>query len=669
MADRRPASRRTASDGSDAGLHRNSLLIVTSSVLIGIGNYGFSLVLVWLLSARAFSVVASVNALVIVVGTAGAAALPWLVAREVARHPPGSSGRREAIGYALVASMVLGAVTTAIVLGIASTYAGQGVLIALGITTMGIFIGAIGQGFLQGSGRFGLLASIGVVEVGLKVGLGAGLAAAGFGATGAVAGAAAGGAMLAVAGLSVIRRDLALPRHRVAPELWRQMLGIAGIQVGVSVLVTLDVIVGSVVDGPTRAFAHYQAMLVFARVPLFVSTAVSIVVFPRLVTARGDRDRVTAQELTLFLIISAAGVAIVSSLPSRLLELVLPKGYSQAASLLVPLAFVGLAVGIVNLVTTFLQARGVFWSTLKVLIVPIPLLVGVEALVASSVTSLAWAAAIGDLALATAVTCLAARHFAGSGLGRRSAIGVLAIAVACALLRLPRPEPVLWTIVAVAALLLAVVASGPRARRPGEPRILFLIRPRSAGTEARWVHAVARGMVNEGLEVTVACSSLARRSSSVMDGVRYDQPSRQVGARPCPGDLRRLLGAARLIRQYRPDLVVEELGSSSMAAAGPWLTRRPAAAVAAGRPGEVLRLGNWVLAPYQLLISTSDAVAEALRRRRPTQKVASLGSSDLDGSKPLSSQAISQVCDAIVAALPPDRARAPEETSEPSLER
>lgn len=454
--------------GADVALHRNSLLIVISSALIGIGNYGFSLVLVWLLSFRAFSVVASVNALVIIVGTAGAAALPWLVAREVARHPPGSSDRREAIGYALLASIVLGMVITAVVVGIASTYAGQGVLVALGVTTVGIFVGAIGQGFLQGSGRFGLLASFGVVEVALKVGLGAGLAAAGFGATGAVAGAAVGGAMLAVAGLIVLRGDLAFPRHWVTPELWRQMVGLAGIQVAVSVLVTLDVIVGSVVDGPTRDFAHYQAMLVFARVPLFVSTAVSIVVFPRLVTAKDDRDRVAAQQLTLFLVISTAGVAIVSSLPGRLLDLVLPQGYDRAASLLLPLALVGLAAGMVNLVTTFLQAQGVFWSTLKVLIVSILLLVGVEALLASSVTNLAWAAAIGDLAVATVVTCVAANRFAGSGLGRRSILGLLTIAAACAGLRMLRPQLVAWTAAAVVGLVLAVMASRPRPGRPAE---------------------------------------------------------------------------------------------------------------------------------------------------------------------------------------------------------
>jgi hypothetical protein len=286
------------------------------------------------------------------------------------------------------------------------------------------------------------------------------------------------------------------------------------------------------------------------------------------------------------------------------------------------------------------------------------------------VTNLAWAAAIGDLVVAAVVTCVAAGRFAGSGLGRRSAIGMLSIAAACAGFRLLRPLPVLWAAVAVLGLLLAVIASGPRPRRPGDPRILFLMRPRSAGTEdARWVHAVARDMVNEGLEVTVAFSSLAPgspfvmvspRSPSVLDGVRYDGPTRGAGADPGRGALRRLIGSARLIRRYGPDLVVEELGSSSIGAAGPWLTRRPAAALVAGRGDEVLRLGNWVLAPYQLVISTSDAVADALRQRRPTQQVASIAGSELHDSGLLSSQAISQVCNAIVATLPLDRGRAPE---------
>ncbi|MGH9060019.1 MAG: hypothetical protein ACRDZY_10965, partial [Acidimicrobiales bacterium] len=107
----------------DVTLRRHSLLVLVASVLVGVGNYGFSLALVWVLASGAFAVVGSANALLVIVGTAGSAVLPWLVARQVARYPAGSRERQDVVGFSLAASVVLGATTAAVVVGIASTYA------------------------------------------------------------------------------------------------------------------------------------------------------------------------------------------------------------------------------------------------------------------------------------------------------------------------------------------------------------------------------------------------------------------------------------------------------------------------------------------------------------------------------------------------------------------
>ncbi|MGH9095445.1 MAG: hypothetical protein ACRDXE_09825, partial [Acidimicrobiales bacterium] len=356
----------------DVTLRRHSLLVLVASVLVGVGNYGFSLALVWVLASGAFAVVGSANALLVIVGTAGSAVLPWLVARQVARYPAGSRERQDVVGFSLAASLVMGATTAAVVVGIASTYAPPGVLVGLAVTTIGIFVGSTGIGFLQGSGRFLLLAGVALSEVVLKVGLGAGLAAAGFGPTGAVAGSAVGAVLLAVVGVAVVRGDLAWPHLGITSELWRQVGGIGAIQIAVSVLSTLDVVVASVVDGSSRALGSYQAMLVFARAPLFISTAVSTVVFPRLATPGVDRTRVAKSMATLYLTASCASVAIVSSLPSGLLRLLLPADYAHRAGLLLPLALAGFGAGAVNLLTTFLQARGDFRPALRVLAISLP---------------------------------------------------------------------------------------------------------------------------------------------------------------------------------------------------------------------------------------------------------------------------------------------------------
>lgn len=446
-------------------LQRNSLLTMASSVAVGIANYGFSLALVWILDSRSFAIVASVNSLLVVVGTAGAAALPWLVARQVAAHPARSEARREAVAFALAGSLLLGLITTAIVVAIASTYAGAGVLVALSVTTMALFVGAPGIGFLQGSGRFGLLAVIAVVEASLKVGLGAGLAAAGLGPTGAVAGAALGALMLAGAGLYAVRSELAWPRLRVEGGLWKNMAGIGGIQVSVSVLATLDVVVASVIDGSTRAFAGYQAMLVFARVPLFVSIALSFVVYPRLSKASpSERNAMIRQTTLLYFALCVVTVAVVASLPSGLLGLVLPHGYASFSHLLLPLALAGLGAGTVNLVTTYLQAEGVFGPAVSVMVLGLILAVILESRLAHPVGHLAWAACGADLTLAAVLVALAARRLEVAALWRMSAIAGLAIAATCAILLEARSQLGLWSALVALALAVIVLAARPRRR-------------------------------------------------------------------------------------------------------------------------------------------------------------------------------------------------------------
>jgi O-antigen/teichoic acid export membrane protein len=449
-----------ADDG--ASLQRNSLLLLASTMAVGIANYGFSLVLVWILATRSFAVVASVNSLLVIVGTAGSAALPWLVARRVATYPSGSQERREAVAFAFAGSIVLGTVTVAIVVAIASTYAPPGVLLALGVTTIALFLGAPGVGYLQGSGRFGRLALILVVEAVLKVGLGAALAAAGLGPTGAITGAAVGAVVLAAAGLNALRGEMALPRLRVARELWRQVGGVGGIQVAVSVLATLDVVVGSVVDGSSRSFGRYQAMLVFARIPLFISIALSFVAYPRL-TAAGieERNRLIKQMTTLYLVACVITVGAVASMPSRLLGLVLPEAYASSYALLLPLALAGFGAGMVNMVTTFLQAEGVFRSTLRILSGGLILAVIAEWRMASPVAHLAWAAAGTNLAVAAVLVVMAARHFQHARLLRRSTASAVAVAGVGALLLAARPQFGVWLLLVLIFGACVTLASRP----------------------------------------------------------------------------------------------------------------------------------------------------------------------------------------------------------------
>ena len=60
------------------------LIVVAATGVISLLNYSFSLILLWLLPAREYSVVASVTALLLVFGTVAGASAPWILAREVA---------------------------------------------------------------------------------------------------------------------------------------------------------------------------------------------------------------------------------------------------------------------------------------------------------------------------------------------------------------------------------------------------------------------------------------------------------------------------------------------------------------------------------------------------------------------------------------------------------
>lgn len=433
-------------------VNRHSALAMAGTVAVGVANYGFSLALAWVLVRRQFAMVAAANSLLVVVGTTSTAALPWLVARELSRHGPGSAGRREAISFSLAASVGMGAVAAAVAAAVASSYAGAGVVAGVGVTTLALFVAATGIGLLQGQGRFGMLAVLAVVEVLLKVGLGTALAATGLGAGGAVAGAAAGACVLAAAALALVRAEWGGGPLRLRPRwsLWRGTAGIGGVQVAVALVTTLDVLVGSVVDGPTRALGGYQAMLVFARVPLFASTALSYVIFPRLAAGRSGREAVR-HVASLYFVLCVASAAIVASIPAGVIGVVLPAGYARSLPLLLPLGVAGFGAGTVNLFSTFLQAEGRYGELIRLLLTGLCALTVIEVVVAPSVSSLAWAAAGGDVAIAAAVVVLAARRLHIRRLIRGAGTALAGLAAACTVFIAARPVFGAWLGLAVLA--------------------------------------------------------------------------------------------------------------------------------------------------------------------------------------------------------------------------
>lgn len=424
---------------------RDSVALMFGTALVGVANYGLALALVWILPAAQFSEVASTNSLVLVLSTAAVAALPWVVTRAVVRSGADSATRRHTVTVTLVVAAAAGVCGGALLAALAHRYASADVMAAAAVTVVLIFVSQVGNGYLQGKGFFVLLSCFLVIEVILRVGLGAALAAV-LGALGAFVGAAAGAAVLTVVTLWIARADIGRSHGWLAPYPWVQMGGIGGVQLGVAALTLLDVIVGSLIHGASPGMAGYQAMLVFTRIPLFLTTAISCVIYARLVGEPGAalRDRLTARAALGFGVLVVPLSAAVATLPAALLSVVLPQHYTDSMRLLLPLAIAGIACGWVNLVTTFYQAESHFRFPIIVLWCALPVAAAVESVVGGSLSSLAWTAAAVDSAVALIFVIAHGRHYRGARLVTVFSAAVVATAVAITILHFAGPKPSIW---------------------------------------------------------------------------------------------------------------------------------------------------------------------------------------------------------------------------------
>ncbi len=244
------------------------------------------------------------------------------------------------------------------------------------------------------------------------------------------------------------------------------------VQAGVSALAMLDVIVGSLLLGPSRAMAGYQAMLVFARVPLFVTGALSAAVYSRLAAnpGRQAQDGMVRHAAAAYRSLVAPLVAGACTVPAAILLLLLPHEYRSSFHLLVPLAIAGAASGWLNLLTTCYQAESAFSWPVVLLWGSIPIAAELEVRFSGTVTGLAWTAAAVDSAVALLLVGAACRryrraHLPGAALGA-VAIAAVAIAILGPVSRLPW----LWCALAIPVAAASWVAG--RSRNPwGAPAL------------------------------------------------------------------------------------------------------------------------------------------------------------------------------------------------------
>jgi O-antigen/teichoic acid export membrane protein len=361
----RPARRRRASWGV------NATLLTIATVVLSAGNYAYSFVIVHLLGAREFARFSAAQGLLLVIGSGCMAAIPWAMARFITERDS-RVARREAIHFGLWASVLQGVVAAVIAGAVLWITAGVAVGVMTAIGTFAISLVAVPVGFLQGIDRIRAMAGIRVLEFLVRVGSALVVVIViSRSASAALIGYPIGSVALIAAGLYLARSGLPPIRGEsdTIRVLVRQSLNLGAIQVFLSMLGALDGVAALAAHLGTVATASYQGAALLGRIPLFLSTAISLAVYTHLVTPRRDadlRDRV-GQALSMYMAATVPFLIACLTVPDSVIHTLLPASYVDAAPLLRFTAVSGAAVGWINVVSTAHQARSRFRPAIRIL--------------------------------------------------------------------------------------------------------------------------------------------------------------------------------------------------------------------------------------------------------------------------------------------------------------
>jgi O-antigen/teichoic acid export membrane protein/4-amino-4-deoxy-L-arabinose transferase-like glycosyltransferase len=447
---------------------RGSAVLVVRLALISGLNYGFGLVLAWLLLPAEFGKVAIAQTILWLGAILLNAGFPWLAAILVAR-----SSARDAVDAGRVRGLIAGNLALAVaiagivlLLGLTSRIwpdAGSPVGLLATLACFPVFaLNSVARGLLQGAVRFGAIAAYQVVEVVVKFGVGIVLVA-GFGlGADAVPVAFLLGALAGLAISASAARDLtpAWGRFRLRSEYVTAAPMLIGAS-GVALLVTVDVLllagVRELVGLTTAGIAVYQVAAIIARTPYFVGDALTDASFPYIAKAASPsasqrQMQVVTRRIALWVV--PLELALLFR-PQPLVHAFFPHHYEDATSIVRLLALGTLGAVVANALGKALQARDLRHEAAGA----VALGVGVQVVAVVAGVAL-WgtrgAAAGFALGTWTAALALGRRYAAVDGhavpteIFRRAAPAVLA---ASAVLLLPADGTVLVGLIQIATAL------------------------------------------------------------------------------------------------------------------------------------------------------------------------------------------------------------------------
>jgi O-antigen/teichoic acid export membrane protein len=356
-------------------LPRDALVLAAGMAVANAGNYGFNVVMAFLLGPEAYGALAALLALVLV-GSVPGLALQAVVARRTALAGgaawPGTGWLAGRAGVGLALLTVLAGPGLVLFLHLDSAV--PVLWLALALAPTPLLFGV--QGLLQGRERFGALAAVMVAGAAVKLAAGLALVAFGLGVSGAMAGVAAGGLLAGLAGLRLAApvatttsggvdnptpaapRSASLPEGapppagegatRPDPAWWREVGTATTGLLGLFLLANVDVLLARhYLD--RAAAGRYALGAVVAKIAFWAPQFVVTVVFPRLVGVADPRRLVGGSALLIagFGGVLAGGLALADRL--GLVVPVLGGGYAGLGPLLPLFAGLGTALALVQL--------------------------------------------------------------------------------------------------------------------------------------------------------------------------------------------------------------------------------------------------------------------------------------------------------------------------------
>lgn len=619
---------------------KNTALVSASTLVASLINWVVSLLLAHHLSSEQYSTFATFSAILVVAATILAAGAPALLTVHIARH--GSSPDAWRAARKLHVPILLGASLICSLLALRT----GGSLLALSMLLCTWCVGALALAVarLVGEGRFGLLATVRVLEMALRavVVLAALLATHhALGLTGSIAAGTLGALVLSQAK----KRSVGSSTTPAAPLTESLTYRRTGAAIGLSTLVvsigSIDVL-SAAAAGWGGHIGSYQAINMLGRLPLYVGSALALVTLN--VVSR--RRATPADTVRVGALVSILLSAVAFATPLPIVHFLFPRSaWSSWSGLIGPLTLGSVGGALTAVLASSVLVAGVSARVLRRLLAILVLgaVCTVTGYLWFQAPGLAWGSAV---AAWLAAACLASELRVLPSLLR--SVGVAALA--CSPLIAAGAFHVNFFVASITACLAALlVATQLRqaeiptpAPRPQGLRILHLALedPASpvAGGGSRRTYEINRRLA-ERHEVLVVTSAYPHCHPRVTDGVGYTTAGPRLPFVSARGRLSGLLylfalplTLRRLVRAFDPDVIIEDFAVPFSSIAIPRFTKRPVVGVvqwlfAAAKRDEYHlpfdKVERVTVRTHSTLIAVSEALANELRGRVPSAHVTS----------------------------------------------